>query len=211
MAIAYDATSKSTFTTNPSWSHTCTGDDRILVVVAGAVSDNISGITYNSVALTQITETTYPGAGHAGLSIWYLVAPATGSNTIAVSSSSACGAVAVSYTGVKQTGVPDSSNVNNNAVGTNSLTTSTTVVASNCWLVGGASDNAGTGASGGTGTTLRDFVDNGVNMGDSNGTVGTGSQSLVFTFGGNNLFKGITVSLEPSESAVTFIPKVCIY
>lgn len=206
MAIAYDSDSEGAVGADPSWSHTCTGNDRLLVVVAGRPTDVVVGITYNGEAMTQITETTYPGATYVGLSLWYLVNPASGSNTIAVDSdgNDNVGAIAISYTGVDQTNPIDSSNVNNNATGTNSLTVSTTVVDTGCWLVTGASDSVGTGASPGTiGMVRRRFTDNGVNMGDSGQTVGTGSQSLIWTSGGNNLFRGIIASISPAAEVVT--------
>lgn len=196
--IAFDTATTSSFGTSPSWSHTCTGSNRILIVYVGAAADPVvSGITYNSVAMTKFAETTYPGSGHQGFSAWYLINPASGSNTIAVTSSSDCAGAAESYTGAKQSGQPDSFAVNNNSTGTNSLTTATTVVATDCWLIGGATDNQGTGATAGTGTVRRAFTAQGMNIGDSGNAVGTGSQSLNWTMGGNFLFKGITASIAP--------------
>lgn len=208
MAIAFDATSEGTVGADPSWSHTCSGADRLLIVLTGRTTDVVAGVTYNGVAMTSITETTYPGSGYAGLQLWYLVAPSTGSNTIAVDSGGNNGVsgFATSFTGVSQTSPIDSSNVNNNAVGTNSLTVSTTVVGSGCWLVGGCSNNSGTGVGGGTGTTVRNDNAFGVAMGDSNAIVGTGSQSLIFTFATSNLFRGIVASIAPTP----FTPKIII-
>jgi hypothetical protein len=80
------------------------------------VSSNfdITGITYNSVALTKITKVltnNYDGGGVCGYTqLWYLVAPTTGANTVSVAFTRTspevldaieCGSV--SFTGVDQT------------------------------------------------------------------------------------------------------------
>lgn len=195
----YDSSSKGSFGTSPSWSHTTSGSNRILIVFVGGASDpGVSGITYNSVAMTKFAETTYPGSGYAGFSGWYLINPASGTNTIAVTSSGNCTAIASSFTGAKQSGQPDSFGVNNNASGTSSLAVSTTVVAADCLLVGGVSEDQGSGATGGTNTTVRDFTGQGLNIADSGtSTIGTGSQALNYTMGGSWLFRGITASIAP--------------
>ena len=202
MAIAFDTSSQGTAGADPSGSHTCTGSDRLLIVIVGSATDTNTGVTYNGVAMTQVTATSYPGAGYQGLKMWYLNNPASGSNTIAVTSSNAgTNYTAQSFTGCDQTSsVVDSSAVNNNATGTTSLTVTTTVVASNCWLVGGSSNNQGTEVFGGTGTTVRQYTGQGGACGDSNATVSTGSQSLIFTQPGSTLFRGIIMSIAPSTA-----------
>lgn len=202
MAIAFDAVAEGTAGANPSWNHTCTGTDLILFVQVGASIDTITGVTYNAVAMTEITRTTFPGAGHAGLVLFYLVNPTTGTNSVAVTSSNAgTNGISQSYTGAAQTGQPDSFNVNNNGTGTTSLTTSTTVVGANCWLVGGSSNDDGGTVGAGAGTTVRADNGQGHAMGDSNATVSTGSQSLIFTYPTAKLFKGIIASFAPSGGA----------
>jgi hypothetical protein len=114
---------------------------------------------------------------------YYLVAPdATTANIIvSLSSSEACFVAAVSYTGAKQSGFPDSTAKGTDATG--NYTATTTVVASNGWLHAGAvSDGSGDAVTAGASTTIRDNVNNNsVISADSNATVGTGTQSLNFT------------------------------
>jgi len=112
--------------------------------------------------------------------IYGLLAPATGVNNIVASTSSSTyiGCAAVSYTGVKQSGLPDSSATGTDATG--NYTATTTVVASDCWLFSSSRSNGSPTA--GASTTIRDVLDGGSCLSaDSNATVGTGSQSLNFT------------------------------
>lgn len=116
MAVAYDAQSKSETSaagSSLSWSHTCTGSNLILVVgVArrGGTSSVVSGITFNSVALTNVTANHPSNA--IGVELWRLLAPDTGAHTIEITMSSSASIIegfGVSYTGVHQsspTGTP---------------------------------------------------------------------------------------------------------
>ena len=142
-AIAFDATSESSCTSDAlspyviSWSHTVTGTNTLLVVgVSTANQDNtISSITYNSVALTLIRTDVNAGANLS--SLWYLVNPSTGANTITVTfgeSISTAYAAAVSLTEVNQSNPLDAEN-GTSADGADSITTTVTTVADNAWLV----------------------------------------------------------------------------
>lgn len=109
-SIAFDAASTATAVVNASsitWSHTCTGTDRALIVAIGFydASVTVSGVTYNGVAMTEewdTVDTTFSAARSAGYS---LAAPATGANNIVVTFSAAAdvgAAGASSWTGVQQ-------------------------------------------------------------------------------------------------------------
>jgi hypothetical protein len=202
MAIAYDATSVGTQVNDStlSWSHTCTGSNRILFVSCMSnTSDDLTGVTYNSVSMTQVGKIQLPSSGRWQY-LYYLIAPATGSNTITVTASGTTflQGTATSYTGAKQSGQPDSSNTNSGT--STSITASTTVVASNCWLVMGSGDNVG-GESAGAGTTLRNST-NGNAISDSNATVSTGSQSLALTISSGR-WGAIIASIAPSVNNFT--------
>ena len=198
MAIALDVKSDGgieSVGTTLTWSHTCTGTNLILVVGATKTSNDITGITYNSVALTAGPNQA-PTAGNEGAQLWFLVNPSTGANNIVITASTTrLTGVAVSYTGAKQTGQPDSSNTGSAASAT-SLSVSTTVVASNCWLVM-MTDTSAAGTSAGTGTTLREAASDGSDLWDSNGTVGTGAQALAINATSGNLV-GAIMSIAPS-------------
>jgi hypothetical protein len=81
MAAALDATASST---SETWSHTVAGGNRLLVV---AIAKNgfqaVTGVTYNGVAMTNIAE--YGSGLGFTLSMWYLVAPATGTHNVVAS------------------------------------------------------------------------------------------------------------------------------
>ena len=179
MAIAFDAaTDGGNGASVHSFAHTCTGDDRILFVMASTDAGVTPSVTYNSVAMSLIdTITTDSVRDHH---LFVLVNPASGSNTVAVTASAGTiFAGATSYTGAKQTGQPDSF-AKNSALVASTLTGTTTVVASNCWLVALGQADGGT-VTAGTGTTKRTQYGGFAQFAivDSNGTVGTGSQSLV--------------------------------
>lgn len=73
--------------TTLSWAHTCTGNDRLLIVHvtfdrASGGTPTVSGVTYNGVAMTVLVADS--GSQNARMSCWYLVAPANGANTVQV-------------------------------------------------------------------------------------------------------------------------------
>lgn len=114
---AFDAASNSGYqaaSAGYSWSHTCTGNARVLVVSVElfSVAQTVTGITYNGVALTLLgAQTTVSSVGR--MEMWGLIAPATGAHSIAVTLSgsiASCG-TAVSLTGINQTGLGDTETV----------------------------------------------------------------------------------------------------
>lgn len=192
MAIAYDNSNFGIFTDHASTTDTISlsvgsGSDRILFVtvsIYNGTPTTVSGITYAGVSMTQINTQLF--STNYRQYLFYLVAPATGSNNIVVTYPNSTyqtrtSIAAVSYSGASQTSQPDSYNSATNA-STTSLTATTTVVNSDCWLVTGAM-GLRNNLAGGTGTTLRTATNATVSawIFDSNGTVGTGSQSLIVT------------------------------
>lgn len=161
MAIAVDNTSSSANQTGSSvsFSHTCAGSNRVLLVGV-TIADStktVSGITYNSVALVKVDAIDMPSASRRA-ELWYLVAPATGSNTIAVTLTGApisfFNVGAVSYTGVRQDSTPAvSGKYSDNAA--NDVLKSITTLSDNSWLVGAMTDGASANPAADSGTTLR--------------------------------------------------------
>lgn len=110
MAIGRDAVAYSSGTgaSTLSWSHACAGTNRILTVAVRVFDDTndtertVASVTYNGVALTRIDR---QAQGNIASELWYLVAPATGTNTVLVTLGAAndfSGASSVSFTGVDQ-------------------------------------------------------------------------------------------------------------
>lgn len=88
-----------------TWAHTVAGTNRgLLVSVSGTSQAAASGVTYNGVAMTNVGHTQEPTTGKR-VSIWKLIAPATGTNNIVVSFASPVAAVcgAISFQNVHQT------------------------------------------------------------------------------------------------------------
>lgn len=140
--ITLDATSSSAYQTAKSvysWSHTCTGTNRYLLVgISILQTATVMSITYNGVSMGLLRgQTSVANAIRAEL--WGLVAPATGLHSIVVTLDDIVDSVgsATSYTGVDQTIPTESAN---SATATNSgvaddATVITTTVANNDWVI----------------------------------------------------------------------------
>lgn len=217
MAIAFDAASdffdNAGVATVFNDTHVCTGSN--LVLAASAYIDPNTGRTitvrtYNGVSMTEVVSSTNSSLHY----LYLLVNPSTGSNTLSMTTSAVLlgnkqiGWSGTSYTGCAQTGQPDSF-ASNFVVGDTStnFAVTTTVVAANCWLVGGAesvlSGLIGSGSAGAN-TIYRGAVGGNVWGADSNGTVATGARSLNFgkTSGSDNTV-GAVMSIAPSVAATS--------
>lgn len=138
MAIAIDANTRSTAT---SFSHTCTGSDLILrVVVSTAGSAAGLTATYNGVSMTQAVSVDVPVAGD-GHAEFYLLDPATGSNTVAITGATSPDSNAISYTGVAAVSGAASS------TGTMSFSQNFTVGVANSWVLSSSRRRPGPVAS----------------------------------------------------------------
>lgn len=139
MAIALDATANGITSggtkPNLSYNHTVTGSNTILFVNA-ATDGLMSTVTYNSVSMTKIGTETADGIQ---VTLWYLIAPTTGTNAVLLTPTANSNIVgqSVSYTGASQTGQPDNSGLGAPTT-TTSYSQSLSSVADNCWAVWGA-------------------------------------------------------------------------
>lgn len=138
--IAFDAASSAQAGSGSSlsWSHTCSGSDRLLVVGTNSgdfsAGDRVvNSITYNGVNLTKIRS---DDSGNSRSEIWYLVNPALGANTVQVNFAggvSEMQAGAISLTGVDQSSPLDA---NNGATGSSSSpSVNVTTIADNAWVL----------------------------------------------------------------------------
>lgn len=128
-------------------SHTTgSGSNRLMVfkshVEANTNPSNrpVTGVTYNGVAGTVAdTESfTSPGGEDDTCEIWYLIAPATGSNSAVVNWTGAVDGCVVNietYTGVEQSSPIDASN-STSTTSTGPMQTTVTTSTNNCLLVG---------------------------------------------------------------------------
>lgn len=187
-AIGYD---NHLYDGSGSFAYTVSGSDPFLIFCGNAdLTDTGETITYNGVAGTTVAKT---GTGDRWGYMNILAAPATGSNTLSVSGPSLKRGWATSYSGTKQTGQPDSSHVDTGSSAT--YTAATTVVDSDCWLFT-YFNGQGANPTAGTGSTLRGTAYASCGNFDSNGAVGTGSQSMSFetATGANGM---IIISIAP--------------
>lgn len=175
--IAFDAATNGNDTTGTSltFAHTCSGSNRILFVgiVGNTASNLISGVTYNGVAMTQIASSPVQVPSDRYINLYYLVAPATGSNNVVVSASSSTymAAAAVSYTGAAQTSPIDVDGTTTTA-SANTLSKALTTTVDNDWTVmicqaGGGINTSGASTDfrtqGGSGTSWA-MYDSGINI-----------------------------------------------
>lgn len=166
------------------------GSSRLLLVPiagdsVGGGSDDITSVKFNGVDMSLLTKITN-ASGQDRMLYWYgLLSPTVGTHLVDIVCASAHQLYALgrSYTGVKQSGLPDAFISNVEADPNDlTLTTAITTAADNCWLVtaeGGYDGSAH--ALPGSGATLVTFdgVDGALNLFDSNGPVTpAGSHSM---------------------------------
>lgn len=207
MAIAFDATAIGTDQDSSSntWSHTCTGSNRLLIVVTytGQDADLVSGVTYNGVAMTSFGTVangnlTYGRTQH----LWYLKNPSLGSNTVSLTVSTGANVIGVSmsYTGVSQIATfPDASGSGTypaaGAGNPYSPTPNVTTSADNCWIFVSMSSHFNTLSTGGT---SRQATGNGILFADSNAAkTPAGNYTISVTNSTNAAAQGLTGSFAP--------------
>lgn len=209
MSIAFDAQSKDSATflsgTSFSWSHTCTGSDRYLVVAIMSYNQQgtITAPTYNGVSMTLIQSTNIP-TNVNNFWMYGLVAPDTGTNTISFSfsiSNSFVSAVATSYTGVDQTTPIDVSVIQNLTPSTTSAyVPSITTTVDNTWVVGSFRAEQSSTFSLSTGTLRDGAAGIGMYNYDSNAAISpAGVWSTTFTRNNaTDRFSGVLAALRPA-------------
>jgi hypothetical protein len=223
-AIAVDNSSSAASTsavTSLTWSHTTgAGNNRVLLVTV-AWRDNsttVSGVTYNSIALSKVGSTVLSTNGYVQFELWQLLAPPTGTFNVVVTraGSARMAASALTLAGVDQTTPIEATNT---AIG-NSVTpsVSVTTVTNNAWVVdvlafrredAGAGDvptgTPGTGQterwsayveSGGTTSDIRD-------KGSTKGPIASaGATTMSWTLTGNPYeWAHLAASIKPAAAA----------
>lgn len=205
MAIAIDASTDSggSVGTSITWSHTCTGSNLILWVgITENTSDTDTGITYNSVAMTLVDKIAVPS--ERWVYLYYLLNPATGAHSITANNSVSTfmRGFGVSYTGVRQSGVPDAKNTNS-ASSVSSLTTSVTTVADNCWTILVGKNSTADAVTAGTGSHLiKTSTSQGIAIFDSNADITpAGSKSMQVLTSGTQNIGVVMASFAPAVAA----------
>jgi len=207
--IAHDASTTQASVgsvTTLSWSHTVGSCAECLLTVSCGVSGGttITGITYNSVAMTSYGSIQHSGAANYS-ALWRLVAPTAGANTVDVTLGSAqivvC--VATSYSGVNQTTPFRGAAVTAEATGVSSFSQNVSS-ASNDLVV-----DVVTIRDGATALTVDASQAERGNITDGTTYIKTGASSeagagtvaMSWTSGANRDWTGVAGSLQPAASA----------
>ena len=186
MAIAIDSTQTFGLTGN-AVTHNITFNNAaggLLVVgfacLRNVAGDSVSGITYNGVSLTKIAHRNGT-ANNRTANMWYLLNPATGSNTLAITlaaSERVAGAV-VSYTGHDTTTPIDVSNTDVSS-GT-SIVMNVTTVTDNAVLLGVNNENRGVSTLGTNTTSVFNSAGNAQVLRSTNPISPAGATTLSYT------------------------------
>lgn len=203
--IAFDTSASfSGGTGNISGSFTTSGSNRLLLVGIGWAEDSsntVDTITYNGVTLTKIGEVlNYSSGGNPrSIALYYLINPASGSNTLAITRSTSTNgfyAYAASYTGVLQSGALDASDTGSTTTG-DTYADSLTSVTDGCWhlwFVGAFNDIPTAGAS----TTARgDGVYTFALMDSNSEKTPAGSVTLNAALTGNSYWANVIAAFKP--------------
>lgn len=231
MAISFDAGTGAFRSSSGgvlTYSHTCTGSNGILFVTAsslnivGAGSDQISSVLYGANTMTLVDKVvTFAGSPANAIEtyLYYLINPATGSNTVTVSPAlpAAIWAASASYSGAQQSGVPDATNKSGSGIIDASVQVATTTVADNDWVVMGSFSGSGSVAAGAN-TTIRaaSSVINGGSFQDravmsDNGGPATPAGTVTLTITAFNDREGaITAAFAPSGGAAAAVNNLTV-
>lgn len=200
-AIVFDGATAGGFgssVTSFTHTHQCGSNANYLLAgVFGGAADDITGVTYNSIAMTQLAK--FLGGGNDMLYIYGLANPPTGSAlnvTASASSSTIIGLEMASYAGMALSPL-DTTQTNHQASSTSLAITNTPSVPG-CWLLNFTRGVTGGGTWSASGIATRisgttEFA----NLGDTNGIVSGPVTVTVSTTGAAQQFDGIQVSLKP--------------
>lgn len=169
MAIALDSTANGSNPTRGATSETLAftmgsvSNGLLLIAVdrdddTVTAPDDVTSVTYNGVSATQLMKIrSFDGEGWNY--IYGLLAPASGTHNIVVTITGTAGSrlyiCGVSYSGVKQTGLPDATASQVQTINGVTTTMVITTVANNCWSVMYTMDNGGGTLSASVGATER--------------------------------------------------------
>lgn len=208
MAIAFGAISAVANSSSVS-SVSVSGSDTIGIVnVTGGVgSDTVTNVNWGGVAMTRIDGILNPSDRYT--EVYYIISPPSGTSTINFTGGSYYRGASSYYTGVHQT-TPIDSSATNSSASTTSLSITPTVTASGCWIIAAGKSGGGTQTAAGVLGTMHISADAGaVWFGDSNGTVGTGSQTATINNSSTLQMAGIAFAIAPvAGAAPTFTPRV---
>ena len=175
-----------TFGNSLSWTHTCSGTNRVLLVGVAVGADPTTGltlsVTYNGVAMTQAALEYTGDDTNGNAQLFYLVNPATGPNTVQVTVTGGSGdleAGSVSFTNVNQSAPIRNTALTNSPGSANpsiQVTSASTDMVVDVLAAGSAVTSSG--------TTLRWMNNNSDGTGGGNGAQSTanGASSVTMNY-----------------------------
>lgn len=196
--IAFDAITDGAGSST-SYSHTTSGSDRLLFVTgqsSGTGPTTPSGVTYNGVAMTLL-ETQVNTLSGSTAWIYYLINPASGAHTVAITGS-ILDSCAISYTGCQQSGVPDAIAKQGNTSAATLRTGTVTTIADRAWTLLATINDFGDGSASTGSFKRKSSGGGGFNLFDSNGLkTPAGAASMTATCGGAADWCDIILSFAP--------------
>jgi len=224
--IAFDAGSNSgvkatvsTYSFNHTTGSLTNGLIAVVVISRGAAANgdmNVSSVTYNGASLTKAVEVNsgdIPASATLAVSIWYRVAPTSGTNSVAVTYTGTVNhsvAYAVTLSGVDQTNPLDATNSSHALSESSPLSTPVTVVAANSWIIDGVYEKIGVTLSPGASQSLIStelFPNGGGDTADASykGPVSAGANDMSWSWSGAaDDYAHAVASFAPAAAAVSY-------
>lgn len=189
--------------------HTCNGANRILLVGINCQDgDNVTGVTYAGIAMTQLKK---QAQGGQEAYVYGLLNPITGTNNIIATRSTntnsldVCGA---SYKNVSQINFPDASGSNSSA-STTSLATTLTTIRDRCWTFLVASNGGAGTITAGSGSSLVTQTSNGgtLSVFDSNSPITPAGSAAMTVTQSAHVLQTAMISFAPVVVATNLLIK----
>ncbi|ATC64553.1 hypothetical protein CMV30_11640 [Nibricoccus aquaticus] len=217
-AITFDAVASKAATngSNTSWSHTTgSGTDRILIVGLATEDTstsvlNVSAITYGGVALTAVANSTATAGSstYDRTQLFYLLNPASGTNTISVTWGGAVNGISAGSTslaGVTQS-APSVAAINSTTSG-NTISANIAVATAGSWLVSVANSGASNATLTAGSTQIKRWGLGQSNSGGAGSTASpaTGTVSTSWTASSSSQLALSVAVLTPSSGGTTVV------
>lgn len=206
MAAIFDAFAgqKVTSASTNTYSHTVAVQSNRLLMVTVDAGASVSSVTYAGTTMTLLTSNSGQGGGEV-LSVYYLLAPATGANNVVVTCSASTFIIgaSASYYGVAQSSTFGTAASNSGSAATSSTNTVTTTSSSQLVFDTLNNTNAATESAGSGQTKRGQVASSGVAIGD---IAATGSNmTLTWTWSGGATWAQISVAINPFVSGAAHL------